>query len=483
MPPPSRNAPCPCGSGKKYKKCCLAKETVVLNEDLNWLRMRRTEGELLPQLLKHAVKHYGPDAIAEAWDEYSLWSEAPMEPETEPELDTSFLPWFVYNWAPDNAEREGEDTLPEVPVAEHYLAYMGDHLDSYQCRFIVEACSREYSFFMVTDTVPGKYLSLRDMMLKQEVTVHEQRASTTMKAGDMFMARVVTIDGDSIMLGCAPYSIPASFFNDIIEFREDVAEYNPLMDHGMLRDCDIELRDLYYELRDRILNPVPPLITNTDGDPLQMTKLVYRLHCTPREAVDALLTLSLDEDADELLQHGVFDADGELQSIEIPWLKEGNKQHPEWENTVLGHMDIDGDRLTVEVNSQSRADIIRRKLNRRLGRKAEFRNAVIESLKDMHDKAEQGAPGRPDTARQASEDLMATPEGQAMIREMAAKHWEAWPDISLPALNGETPREAAKTDLGRERLEALLLSFESSDLPQEQFRPDIRALRRELGLE
>ncbi|MDP7135072.1 MAG: SEC-C metal-binding domain-containing protein, partial [Planctomycetota bacterium] len=22
-----RNAPCPCGSGKKYKKCCMAKET------------------------------------------------------------------------------------------------------------------------------------------------------------------------------------------------------------------------------------------------------------------------------------------------------------------------------------------------------------------------------------------------------------------------------------------------------------------------
>ncbi|PIS34833.1 MAG: hypothetical protein COT37_00570 [Parcubacteria group bacterium CG08_land_8_20_14_0_20_43_9] len=22
-----RNGPCPCGSGKKYKKCCIAKET------------------------------------------------------------------------------------------------------------------------------------------------------------------------------------------------------------------------------------------------------------------------------------------------------------------------------------------------------------------------------------------------------------------------------------------------------------------------
>lgn len=26
-PPVSRNAPCPCGSGKKYKRCCLGKDT------------------------------------------------------------------------------------------------------------------------------------------------------------------------------------------------------------------------------------------------------------------------------------------------------------------------------------------------------------------------------------------------------------------------------------------------------------------------
>ena len=27
-----RNDPCPCGSGKKYKKCCLSKNSCMLNE-------------------------------------------------------------------------------------------------------------------------------------------------------------------------------------------------------------------------------------------------------------------------------------------------------------------------------------------------------------------------------------------------------------------------------------------------------------------
>jgi len=293
----------------------------------------------------------------------------------------------------------------------------------------------------------------------------------------------VTVDGDSIMLGCAPYVIPAEYFNDIIDFREEVAQHDQVIDHGTLHECDFELRDLYYGLREQILNPAPPQIENTDGDPLQMTKLRYTLRCTPREAVDALLTLSLEKDATELLQHGDFDGHGELLSIEFPWLRKGNTKNPEWNNTLLGHMSIDGDQLTVAVNSQSRADAIRRKLKRRLGRKAEFHNAVIESLEAVHGKGAEGPPGRPDPGIRESEDLMATPEAQTIIKDIAAKHWETWPDIPLPALKGETPREAANNDLGRERLEALLLSFESTDLPQEQFKPDVRALRDELGLE
>jgi Tfp pilus assembly protein PilF len=34
MAKPGRNDPCPCGSGNKYKKCCLAKEEAVEREQL-----------------------------------------------------------------------------------------------------------------------------------------------------------------------------------------------------------------------------------------------------------------------------------------------------------------------------------------------------------------------------------------------------------------------------------------------------------------
>jgi len=54
----------------------------------------------------------------------------------------------------------------------------------------------------------------------------------------------------------------------------------------------------------------------------------------------------------------------------------------------------------------------------------------------------------------------------------------------VPALGNLTPREAAKTPPGRERLEALLAEFawRANTMPSEQ-RPDITALRAALGLD
>jgi SEC-C motif len=38
-----RNDPCPCGSGNKYKKCCLAKEEAVVRAQLAKAEARRAE--------------------------------------------------------------------------------------------------------------------------------------------------------------------------------------------------------------------------------------------------------------------------------------------------------------------------------------------------------------------------------------------------------------------------------------------------------
>ena len=43
MAKPGRNDPCPCGSGNKYKKCCLAKDRAVEREQLAKADAKRAE--------------------------------------------------------------------------------------------------------------------------------------------------------------------------------------------------------------------------------------------------------------------------------------------------------------------------------------------------------------------------------------------------------------------------------------------------------
>lgn len=475
-----RNDPCPCGSGAKYKKCCLAKEVSPV-ASLTWILMRRTEGELIPTLLKHAAKFYGQDALDEAWDEFSLWKDVPLDPSSQPELDTAFLPWFVFNWIPDNAEIAEAEHIPEMPVAMHYLETKGSRLDTFQQRFIKETCSQPYSFFMVTDVVPGESLTLRDLLLGREVMVHERQASATLLKASIIFTRIISMDEASIMVGCAPTVIPPTYHNSFIDARENMAKIFPNYDQGFLLDYDMELRTIYYDIREALSNPALPQLHNTDGDVMQFTKLYYTLTCPPRQALNALATLSLAEDADKFLQDGKFDRHGELVSIEFPWLKKENQQHAGWDNTVMGHITIDGNLLTIDVNSQERANEIKRELETRLGHQASFRNAVIQSSEKMLEDIATSPPGV-NPAQQQNEDLEGS-DVQEMLKEMAEQHWQSWLDTPIPALKDQTPREAAKTATGRERLEALLWQFEGQRESLRSFSPDVKALRQALGLD
>jgi hypothetical protein len=477
-----RNDPCPCGSGKKYKKCCLPKDAASVT-NLNWQKMRRTEGELVHTLLKYADKCYGPSAAAEAWDEFSLWNDVPLDPESEPEVESAFIPWFVFNWVPDNAEVDDAEHLPEMPVALHYLEHEQSRINDFQRRFIEESCSQPYSFFVVTDIDPGSGMTLKDLFLGRAIYVHERQATTMLNKGSIIYSRIIEMDGDAIMVGCAPTVIPSAYLYDFIDMRETLENRVGRIELDLLREYDIELRTMYYDIREDLYNPVPPQLHNTDGDPLQLTKLHYALNCTPREALDALATLALVEDAEELTDEARFDQKGALVSVEFPWLKKGNRQNPGWDNTVMGHIVIDGQGLTVDVNSQERADAIKRKITRRLGKRASFRHAVIQSPEKMLEEVAAGGSGNSlSPAGPSSEELHALPEVQAMLREMADQHWKAWLDTPLPALQGATPRQAAKTASGRERLEALFLQFERHNESPQPFSPDVSSLRRALGL-
>jgi hypothetical protein len=79
--------------------------------------------------------------------------------------------------------------------------------------------------------------------------------------------------------------------------------------------------------------------------------------------------------------------------------------------------------------------------------------------------------------------LMACWDNAALFR-YKRKHYEAWLDESIPALDGKTPRQAAATRLGRQRVDLLLKEMENHEarVPEAE-RFDFDRLRRALNIE
>jgi hypothetical protein len=107
-----------------------------------------------------------------------------------------------------------------------------------------------------------------------------------------------------------------------------------------------------------------------------------------------------------------------------------------------------------------------------------FVTTVIESVEGNIGRAPNQA--RPDPSAIPLSQL--PPEAQEAVKKMANDHWTKWFNDKIPALNGMTPKQAAKTKEGRELLEALLNSYEKrsghdTNLATNLFQPDIRDLR------
>jgi hypothetical protein len=475
-----RNDPCPCGSGKKYKRCCLAQTDAV---EFTWQRLRRAEGSVVEKVLAFAKARYGAEVLARAWDEFTFGAET--DPTDDPLFESSFIPWFIFNWVPDIAPASDESRLPPGPLALQCLAAHAGRFDDYEQRFVRAMCERPYSFYAITGVTPGQSLALKDVMTHCEFTVRERSASTMVRQGAVLYTRVLEMDAVAIMCGCAPLIIPADEQLWLLDVRHSLTRKRTPMSEPQLHRYAVALRTAYFDIADRLYHPQPPTFCNTDGDPLLLQTLHFDLRCSPQAAFDRLRSLSLDRLEDDCMEDPEYGADGALRAVRFTWMKHGNAKHPSWDNTILGTLRIDGSRLSVSVNSQRRADAIRAEVERRLGDDAVYRTTVMESI----EKALEERRTRPETPaqrrdREANERLNALPEVQEQLRAMAAAHWERWLDEKIPALRNRTPRQASRTAEGRERLEALLQSFAEHGARQADspFRPDVPILRKELGL-
>ena len=386
-------------------------------------------------------------------------------------------PFFVFSFVPDEADDDLPDGWPTEPLALHFLRHEVESCPDFHREFIEQACKSHASFFVIEGTAAGRSIDLKDILTGRRFHVLEQSASRSFRAGDLTFTRVVSAGGACILIGAAPWIIPPSWHVRIIEFRDRLRPRR-LLTRQDLFEYDIEIRDLYHQIVDALEHPKLPQLRNTDGDPIEMTTMTYELAVSTGEAVDRLRPLATI--GDEVHIDGeTVDSAGAITAATLSWIKAGNRKHKDWDNTILGNLRLNGSRLIVEVNSARRRTRVAKEIFKRLGSAAALIDTQVTDIGKEFEARTTGG----ESARSSPSGSERTPELEALEADLLRKHWDAWVNQKVPALGNRTPRQAAKTARGRERLEALLSDFErSSERSQSAFAPDIGELRRKLGL-
>ena len=151
-----------------------------------------------------------------------------------------------------------------------------------------------------------------------------------------------------------------------------------------------------------------------------------------------------------------LDAEGRVRRVSFAWKVAGNAMHRGWENTIHGHVEIDGDRLVADVNSAERAARLKEIVESRCPH-ARHTGTDVQTPEEALARSAGGEepPGGVDAA-----SLAQNPEVQERIRAMTAEHYEDWIRQEIPALGGLSPMDAVREKGGREKVEALIAQIE-----------------------
>ncbi|MGH9121276.1 MAG: SEC-C metal-binding domain-containing protein, partial [Acidimicrobiales bacterium] len=168
-PRAARNDPCPCGSGRKFKACCLHSPKIDTGKRCTWL---------VNKLVAYALRPAHRERVAELMAHAS---------EARAGSEDQVLPVLV------------DVTLFEGGLIEDFLEERGMLLPPEELVLCRSWVGTPLRLWELVEVDPGRGMTLRDTRTGDQCVVSEHLGSATARAGDYLLARVV-LAGDSHFL-------------------------------------------------------------------------------------------------------------------------------------------------------------------------------------------------------------------------------------------------------------------------------------------
>jgi len=448
-----RNDPCPCGSGKKYKKCCLLKDEARRSEKTS---ATPSEIELRDQLVSFSSKERYKEDFENAYHLY--WRRPLKEPlmlgEKE-EVDFAFfLDWFVHDFILKSG----------MTIVEEFYKEKKQKLSQEEHSLLNYEMASYLSVYEVISVTAEVGLRLKDLFTGEEIDVSEVKGSLTMVKWDNIFARVIrmgAVNKFSGIITLIPIRSKGNVLSSIKKAWEEFKTETGRLDWSHFVKSNAQI--IHHLIDDQSLKE--PIFVTDEHHKILSSKAVFDVKNV--EAIRYRLGKEFDFIVDEEI---------EGKRVQFSWLKRGKSKDWEmreaFENamilksemmqgkgelrwTSLGTVTLTPNRLELWCASKERLDRGKGRLQEILGDEIQHR---IDTYEDMVKKAME-RPERPAPAKECE-----MPEKFLPFFEKAmGEHVTKWVDEIIPALDGKTPREAIKTPEGREKVEELLKGWENSE--------------------
>lgn len=346
-------------------------------------------------------------------------------------------------------------------LVDDYLKRRGWRETAQGRRYLEALRDATMSLYEVVDVQPGRSVEVRDLLRPGRVVrVSERMGSQRIAKWDRLATRVLA-DVDRHIFSGVLLPIPHDSADQLVEtvqsaVAEMLASEKPAAVREALTDseiADIFLRGLtpvfttYWlgELLRRRHHPIPEMV-NFDGDPIQFCEVTFPLHDGAADQV-----------GERLATVAGFEPEGDGGNW--AWLGEEHADKSAGETSQggtrsYGHLSLQGDRLVLFTNSLQRAERGKELLQSALEGLAD---APLTGVKSVQQALAENAGG---TAQGAA----LPPEEEAqVIGEFFQRHYRAWLDQEIPALDRQTPRQAVGTAAGRKKVTALLKDIENNE--------------------
>jgi len=382
-------------------------------------------------------RYFGPNVDAEAL----------LEQLTPQLIVDAYAHWFAVHYRPSRRKPTlAEQWLGSAATPEAVKPLLRAVIDRGPSCYRIEGVDAEEGLIEFVDVFNGDRADVTDFAM-----------STCVTRGMILPAKIVPA-GDFHLVYAAGPIMQASQFQQAMGFLEDRG-VDPSTEQFHAHPHQLGLL-WEFMAKDKPLNAE---LRNSDGHLLALHTAVFS--CSDPSVLARFLDGRADWNriADEPIEWDWFRPGvlalhgGDDRDDHAAFVVDAQIPTPGEPLTALGHAQLEGDRLTLSVNSQERFNTAREILERVEG--VALASVDVESLPRLAElRASQGDADEGPRAERGEDADPHPPSADevASIRDYLYHYYYTWLDDPMPALDGKSPREAAKSAKLRPKVSALI---------------------------